>query len=113
MQPSDQQRTALTHLEHKAILRVIKRVIEHKGAKETRIRNRIYDVTEQLLRMCHTRGCILDLEAMGTAELALVLEDLSTLRKHLNTRTGNLPYGQRLNFTHNMAFKKKPQKEAA
>ncbi|MFT8699257.1 hypothetical protein [Acetobacter orientalis] len=113
MQPSNQQRQPLTHLEHKAILRIIKRVIAHKGATETRIRNRIYDVTEQLLRMCHLRGCALDLEAMGTAEIALVLEDLSTLRNHLNTRTGNLPYGQRLHFTHNVAFKKKPQREAA
>lgn len=111
--PQNQQKQLLTPVEYKAVLRIVRRVVEHTGATETRVRNRVFDITEHLLCLCHSRGCALDLEAMGSADIALVLEDLGTLRKHLNMQTGNLPYGQRLNFTRNVAFKKKPEKEAA
>lgn len=99
--------------ENKAFLRVIRRVVEHSQSKETRVRNKIFDLTSSLLRTCHARTAELDLEAMATADIQLVLADLTTLRTHLNTRTGNLPYGQRLHFTKNMAFKKQPPQVTA
>lgn len=99
--------------ENKAFLRVIRRVVDHSQSKETRVRNKIFDLTSTLLRTCHARTAELDLEAMATADIQLVLADLTTLRTHLNTRTGNLPYGQRLHFTRNAAFKKQAQQVTA
>lgn len=99
--------------ENKAFLRVIRRVVDHSPSQETRVRNKIFDLTSSLLRACHARTTELDLEAMATADIQLVLADLKTLRTHLNTHTGNLPYGQRLHFTKNMAFKKQPPQVTA
>ena len=96
-----------SHVEDKAILRIIRRVVDHFQLKETPRRNKVYDLTNKLLRVCHSRVCNLDLEGMANAQdFQLVLDDLTTLRKHLDTNRGYLPHGTRMNFALNMAYKK-------
>ncbi|KXV69956.1 hypothetical protein AD951_04340 [Acetobacter malorum] len=118
MSPTQANRSIATPLtvdEGKAVLRIIRRVIDASSAKDTAGRNKVYDLTNELLRVCHSRTCTLDLVAMADREtdLALVLEDLGTLRRNLNRKTGHMDYGTRLNFATNMAFKKKPAQVAA
>lgn len=105
----------LTVDEGKAVLRIIRRVTDVSKAKDTAGRNKIYDLTDELLRVCHTRTCTLDLAVMASPEtdIALVLEDLGTLKRNLNRKTGHMDYGTRLNFTTNVAFRKKPAQVAA
>ncbi|MFT9063270.1 MAG: hypothetical protein ABF430_05645 [Acetobacter persici] len=105
----------LTVDEGKAVLRIIRRVVDVSKAKDTSGRNKVYDLTNELLRVCHSRTCTLDLAAMASSDtdLALVLEDLTTLRHNLNCKTGFMPHGTRLNFATNMAFAKKPSQVAA
>lgn len=101
--------------ESKAIQSIVRRVVNSAPNQETHARNKVFDLTNKLLRTCHASIVKLDLAAMAHSDtkLELVLEDLSTLRKHLNTRTGNLPYGNRLHFTTNTAFKKQAQQVIA
>lgn len=106
-QPNRPEQYVFSHVEDKAILCIIRRVIDHFELKETPIRNKVYDRTNDLLRVCHSRVCNLDLEGMANAQdFQLVLDDLTTLRTHLDTRRGHLPYGTRMNFALNMAYKK-------
>ncbi|WP_434604013.1 hypothetical protein [Acetobacter oryzoeni] len=106
-QPNRPEQYVFSHVEDKAILCIIRRVIDHFELKETPIRNKVYDLTNKLLRVCHSRVCNLDLEGMANAQyFQLVLDDLTTLRTHLDTRRGHLPYGTRMNFALNMAYKK-------
>ncbi|GCD50870.1 hypothetical protein BJI49_13805 [Acetobacter pasteurianus] len=90
----------------KAILRIIRRVIDHAGAKETPRRNKIYNATDTLLRACHTQTTRLDLAAMADADIQMVLEDLGTLRRNLNTKSGFLDYGSKLYFALKPAYKR-------
>ncbi|MBS1014463.1 hypothetical protein [Acetobacter persici] len=105
----------ITLLEAKAILRIIRRVVDLRPADDLIGRNKTHDLTNKLLRNCHARTCTLDLEAMADREtdLALVLEDLGTLRRNLNCTIGHMDYGTRLHFATNMAFKRKPAQVAA
>lgn len=107
--------TPLTVDEGKAVLRIIRRVIDASSAKDTAGRNKVYDLTNELLRVCYSRTCTLDLAAMASkdTDIALVLADLTILKLNLNRKIGHLDYGIRLNFATNMAFKKKPAQVAA
>lgn len=109
------QRYAFSVDESKAIQSIARRVVNSAPNQETRARNKVFELTTQLLRTCHAGIVKLDLATMADSntKLELVLEDLGTLRKHLNTRTGNLPYGNRLHFTTNTAFKKQAQQVTA
>ena len=105
--PNQTERYVFSHVEDKAILRIIRRIVDHFQLKETPRRNKVYDLTNKLLRVCHSRVCNLDLEGVANAQdFQLVLDDLTTLRTHLDTRRGHLPYGTRMNFALNMAYKK-------
>lgn len=101
--------------EGKAILRIIRRVVDVSKAKDTAGRNKVFDLTNDLLRTCHYRTCTLDLAAMASrdTDLALVLEDLGTLKRTLNLKTGHMDYGTHLHFATNMAFKRQPMQGAA
>ncbi|OUJ03175.1 hypothetical protein [Acetobacter cibinongensis] len=114
-QANKPQRYAFSVDENKAIESIVRRVVNSAPNQETCARNKVFDLTTQLLRACHASIVKLDLAAMADSKtpMELILEDLGTLRRHLNTRTGNLPYGNRLHFTTNVAYKKPAQQVAA
>ncbi|GBR55518.1 hypothetical protein AA18889_0184 [Acetobacter senegalensis DSM 18889] len=105
--PNQPEQYVFSHVEDKAILRIIRRTLDHFQIKETPQRNKVFSLTQKLLHACHSRACTLDLEGMVSAQdFQLVLDDLTTLRKHLDTNRGYLPHGTRMNFALNMAYKK-------
>ncbi|ARW11719.1 DUF6874 family protein [Acetobacter ascendens] len=108
--PSRPEQYVFSHVEDKAILRIIRRVVDHFQIKETPRRNKVYDLTNKLLRVCHSRVCNLDLEGMANAQdFQLVLDDLGTLKRNLNTKTAHMDYGTRLHFALNAVYRRKEQ----
>lgn len=88
---------------------IVRRVVNGSKATSVASRNNIYDKTKQLLRVCHSRVCTLDLEAMANADIRLVLEDLGMLRRNLQIDTAHMDYGTRLHFALNMVYRRKGQ----
>lgn len=106
-QPNRPEQYVFSHVEEKAILRIIRRVIDHSGSKDIPTRNHIFALTKKLLRICHSRACTLDLKGMANApDLQLVLDDLTVLRERMDREKGYLPHGSRLNFALNVVYRR-------
>jgi hypothetical protein len=92
----------LSYAENERVRRICIRVVNHaRGGADRCIRNRIFDLTDTLLRECHLRARPLDLAAMEAAPIEQMLPDLTLLRKHLNVGAGTLPGAVRLRFQQN------------
>jgi hypothetical protein len=92
----------LSYAENERVRRICIRVVNHaRGGADRCIRNRIFDLTDTLLRECHLRARPLDLAAMEAAPIEQMLPDLTLLRKHLNVGAGTLPSAVRLRFQQN------------
>lgn len=92
----------LSYAENERVRRICIRVVNHaRGGADRCIRNRIFDLTDTLLRECHLRARPLDLAAIEAAPIEQVLSDLTLLRNHLNVGSGTLPGSVRLRFQQN------------
>ncbi len=96
------QTLRLSYEDNECVRRICIRVANHaRSAQDRTVRNRIFDMTETLLRECHLRSRPLDLATMERANTEQVLSDLTLLRKNLNVGTGYFPPTIRLRFQQN------------